>query len=1155
MTRALSISLLGSFSVLYNGKPNHALETPRLRLLISYLLLHRDTPVSRDSLSEALWPDLSPGEARSNLRKLLYRLTQGIPDCERHVEITHARIQWKVDTDLDLDVLELERICRAAPTREGFELASSLYRGELLAECEEPWIPAERERIRRLFGNYLEAGILKLEESRDFAAAIAWAQRLVALDPLNEKAYAKEMRLHALCGDKAAAMRTYRTCVTTLERELGEGCDPALTAEYERFRASGPGEPDVKATHHRLVGRHQEWRLLLENWKTVTSGAPTAKATLMLLSGEPGRGKTRLAEELIQTVKRQGFSTAFVRCRETGTELAFSTVAELLQSQSVTALPSVWLTELTRLLPELIETHPNLPAPRPMVEPWQQLRFYQAITKAFLLRQPLLLVIDDVQLCDAHSLKWLHHLFSANPSPQVLTVCTFRTGEEPSGDYLLTRLVPDLRRSGQLIALELPPLEPEYTIELATLEAGAALEPARAQALAQEAAGNPLFVLELIRGGHLYQTDAGPRTIPPTLQGMITRRLTRLSQAGLHVINLAAVAGSRFSLALLSHALRGEENALVEGLEEGVRRQFLRECEPRIYEFTHPRLHDIVYESLSSVRRGLLHRLLAEALMAMPPIHEVLNPQHIVQHLEKAGTPEDAVPYLLKAADSAWRTLDAEQAVSLYSRALELLSTLNRPDLSWQALMGREYVLSILGRTEQRGADQRALELLLQRAPDPARQAALMSRQAQLDALKGNLERAESRGKQALELARTAQNRRLELEVLLRLVDIVRRKGDFALGLHYATQAVECAHALGDRQEEIIALSVQGTSHANLHQVDRAIDVCEKAVVLAHATQDPRLQSIAMGSLASTMQRARRFPEAVSLFERAIDAARTLQDRALEQSHSGNLGNARFQLRQLRAALRAYDDVERLNTNLQDGIASIMLLYFRGGILGTLGRYAEVFEMMEDGIARATERGIPFDVIELSHRYSGFLNEVGQWGRAEGLARQGITLVEGLGLAPVPGLALRKSLLQRSLGVALLGQGQISEGMAVLEEVLASLDKSPAHRPHRLLTYAFMADVGLKSGGWERFVGPLEAHLPAEWSSLLRPEYVYLVCYRVFMAAGRRADALLHLQQGAALMRETVSQLETDDDILSYQMNVPPNRALWEALQAEGLSL
>lgn len=304
----------------------------------------------------------------------------------------------------------------------------------------------------------------------------------------------------------------------------------------------------------------------------------------------------------------------------------------------------------------------------------------------------------------------------------------------------------------------------------------------------------------------------------------------------------------------------------------------------------------------------------------MPTSQEIQRPQLISFHFEKAGMPAAAVPQLLRAADAAGRTLDAEEAVRLYSRALELLEGQDLPELAWSARLGREYVLGLLGRSEQRQAEQEALEKLLERLPDEHRQATLLSRRAQLDAIHGHLERAETRAQQALKLTRAHLDRRLELEVLRVLSNICHRKGDFGLRLRYAEEIVECVRQLHDLPEEIMALSLLGSAYAGLHRHGPAIDFCEKAVELARSAHDLRLESIAVGSLAIAMQRARRLPEAARLFAQAADAAHTLQDLTLEQGHLGNLGNARFQLRQLTGALQAYEVVERLNAQLQDGI-------------------------------------------------------------------------------------------------------------------------------------------------------------------------------------------------------------------------------------------
>lgn len=1152
MLRALSISLLGSFSVLLAGKPVHALETPRMRTLLAYLILHRHTSIYRESLADALWPDLTERESRSNLRKLLYRLNQGLPDVDRCVEITHARIGWRPDAAVELDVQELEHLCAAPPTLANLQQAAALYRGDLLEGCDELWILPERERFRRLLMGQLEGGAKLLEDTRQYAAALQLAQHLVTLDPLNEWAYLRELRLHIACGDKAAALRTYRTCVSTLERELDEPCPPELVQEFERLLGSGPNRPSPASGPLPLVGRHQEWRALCDAWKGTVGGKPL----LVLLKAEAGRGKTRLAQELLKWVEQQGHMAAMVRCHETGTELAFSALAELLRPQPLTELAPVWLTELTRLLPELAESHPDLPAPRPMVEPWQQLRFFQAITRAFSLRQPMLLVIDDVHWSDPYSLKWLHQLYSQGSAPRIMTVLTLRSGEDFPAEYLLTRLLPSLERSGHLLELPLPPMEPEFVLELARLEVGSPLEATQAAVLVRESVGNPLFALELLRGHYLDQVaevtlEQAP--IPPTLRSLILSKVRSLSPAANQVLQLCAVTGSRFSLALLSRVLTDEPRSLVEGLESLVHRGLIRETDGQTYEFTHPRLHDIIYGELSNARRGLLHRLVAETLAMMSRQVAVQRPQQVSYHFEKAGLPLEAVPFLIQAAEAAWRILDSEEAIRLYSRALSQLEGYAAHELVWKALLGREKVLGLLGRSALREADQRALAILLERHPDDNRQALLLSRQAQLDTLRGHIELAETRARRALEGVRAAGDQRLELELLHLLLEIAQRQGERALELDYAEQALAIAQRLHDPVEEIMALAEISSARASLHHHEQAIAAGKKAVQLAEATRDPRLESMATGSLAHAFDCARRLSEAVPLYSRSVSAARTCQDRALELQYTGSLGSVHYALRQFPDALRAYDRVERLNELLNDGVTPVLLRFHKASLLGTLGHYPRAFALFEEGLELAAQRGLRYNQIELSLRYANFLNEAGEWQRAASWAQRGLEFEDGrVWKSHQFGVMLRAG-LKRNLGVSLIGQGQVQEGMALLESVLAEVQSGVFPAVHHLLTYTFLADASLKIGDWERFLAPLKALLPVTWGTLMRPELVYLTCYRLHRAAGLSSSAREYLQQGAVLLGETTSRLELPDDVHSYLRVVPPNRQLFDALIAEGL--
>ena len=187
----------------------------------------------------------------------------------------------------------------------------------------------------------------------------------------------------------------------------------------------------------------------------ITGGPPR----VVMLSGEAGIGKTRLAEELLAWVNRQGLTTASARCYEASGALAFAPVVAWLQTDAVQAhlftLPEVWLTEVARLVPEVLVRRPDLPRPGPLTQRWQQQHLYEALARAmFSVRQPLLLLLDDLQWCDAETLAWLHFLLHADLQARFLLVGTLRL-EETGTDHPLTSLLLGLRREGLLTEIAL----------------------------------------------------------------------------------------------------------------------------------------------------------------------------------------------------------------------------------------------------------------------------------------------------------------------------------------------------------------------------------------------------------------------------------------------------------------------------------------------------------------------------------------------------------------------------------------------------------------------------------------------------------------------------------------------------------------------------
>jgi DNA-binding SARP family transcriptional activator len=580
-TETLSLQLLGGFRI-SAGDAAVRIDQPRLQRLLAYLLLHRRHPRPRQQIAFTLWPDTNEEQALKNLRTLLTRLRQTQPELERFLEMGAYALHWRPDAPCSLDVAGFEAACaeavaaaqhgETAAAIAAYTHAVQLYTGDLTPGWYDEWIVPERERLRQLHLDALEQLARLLDQAGRLRDALGYAQQLQRADPLHEAAYRQLMQLHLSLDDRASALRVYHTGATTLRNELGVDPSPATQALYLRIltlddepaaqtqpaAALPAANPTPGAAA--LVDRQAEWATLKQVWQSAAAG----RAQLVLISGEAGIGKTRLAEELLTWVERQGAATAVARCYASGGSLAYAPVAEWLRSPglqvNVRQLDGIWRSETARLLPEMLADRPDLPPPGPMTEAWQRQRFFQALGRAVLgadagkvdaghtaeaagLAPPRLLLLDDGQWCDRDTLDWLHFLIQANANVPLLVLATVRV-EEVGEDHPLTALRLALARHDLVQDLHLAPLNAVATSALAADLLGHSLAPAEAARLFRDTEGNPLFVMETVRAG---MAEGEPRraaegmspagepgavttaALPPKVRAVIRRRLAMLS--------------------------------------------------------------------------------------------------------------------------------------------------------------------------------------------------------------------------------------------------------------------------------------------------------------------------------------------------------------------------------------------------------------------------------------------------------------------------------------------------------------------------------------------------------------------------------------------------------------------------------------------------
>ena len=215
---------------------------------------------------------------------------------------------------------------------------------------------------------------------------------------------------------------------------------------------------------------------------------------------------------------------------------------------------------------------------------------------------------------------------------------------------------------------------------------GDSLSPATATHLYRETEGNPLFVVETVRAGWdaeqtIPSQDAAPEvesagrgSLPPTVQAVIARRLAQLSPAARELASLAATIGREFAVDVLAHACRQDEDTLVRSLDELWQRRIVHEHGAAAYDFTHDKLREVAYQSLSTARRRLAHRRVAQALQVVYPMRQEALASRIAYHLDRAGQTAEAVASYRQAAAAAQAIFANDEAIRCCRRALALLA-------------------------------------------------------------------------------------------------------------------------------------------------------------------------------------------------------------------------------------------------------------------------------------------------------------------------------------------------------------------------------------------------------------------------------------------------------------------------------------------------
>jgi len=472
------------------------------------------------------------------------------------------------------------------------------------------------------------------------------------------------------------------------------------------------------STRFPLVGRDTERSILLQGLDAALAG----HGSLVMISGEPGIGKTRLTGDVLAEARRRGFFCLAGHCYEMEGAPPYVPFVEMLEYSARYVPPAAFrhalgdaASAVSKLMPELRRIFSDVTEP-PELPPEQQRRYlfnaYLEFVERSCRNTPIAVVLEDLHWADEPTLMLLQHVAQGSSALPLFMMATYRDVElgvtRPFAHTLETLL---RERRATRIALRRLPVEAVETM-LATMS-GHTPPPSLARVIFDETEGNPFFVEEvfqhLAEEGKLFDGDGnwqrdlrpGSLEVPEGVRLVLGRRLQRLGDAARATLTTAAVVGRTFSLRLLE-AIEPDADAVLDAIEEAERAQLLvaepSGRDPR-YRFAHELIRQTLAESVSLPRRQRQHARIAESMERVYGSAEK-HASALAHHLYQAGAaadPDRTTKYLLIAAAQARAAAGFEEALGHLDNALSLWEGERTPTVA-TLLVERAAVLTSLGR-------------------------------------------------------------------------------------------------------------------------------------------------------------------------------------------------------------------------------------------------------------------------------------------------------------------------------------------------------------------------------------------------------------------------------------------------------------------------
>ncbi|MFL5831839.1 MAG: ATP-binding protein [Solirubrobacteraceae bacterium] len=678
----LEVRLAGGLQLRVDDAELSPPASKRARAVLAYLALNPG-PHSRARLAARFWPDVLDQSARASLRVALTEVRQALGAAAPYLVATRDTVALD-GPELDVDTRAFQEALDASDPLTALQACSAA----ILDGLDEDWALEARDEHAHKLGEALEHAAAAADEPSE---ALRLTRAQVALDPFAEAPNRRLIERLAAGGDRAAALSAGRQFAERLRTQFGiapSGETRALLDELRREEpASVPPPPSLgRAQAMAFVGRQAELDRMRASWAGVHMHR---ERRIVLVTGEPGIGKTRLAHKFASVALAGGATVLLGRCSEEPLAPFEPFVEALGQLEAADVL-----------------------RPGAAEDAGARHRLFDAVDSVLTglaARTPLLLILDDFHWADRGTLLLTTFLLrSSRPGP-MLVLGTYRDTE--LGRHTpLTSALAELRRDGAMDRIDLRGLPLDEVAALSRSLLGSDELAARVYA---RTAGNAFFVEEVLT----ELAESGPSAVPESIRHAVGVRLSRMGDDAGQLIAAAAVLGLEHDARALQAMAGLQPDAAEAALDQLLRARLLRPAAaPNRFEFSHALVREVVHDESNALRRARLHRRAAEALTALGEDRYL---EEIAMHLFEAASTADArlaADMLVRAGHRALDRLAYEDAAERFDRALEALQLAGAEDESGPVLLARGDALLRAGETDgARAAFETARSLALRR--------------------------------------------------------------------------------------------------------------------------------------------------------------------------------------------------------------------------------------------------------------------------------------------------------------------------------------------------------------------------------------------------------------------------------------------------------